>query len=113
MPGGLFGIQVLDKRGRALDIRKQHGDVFAFAFEGMAGAQDSFGEMGRRIGKRGAAFLASRRRRFAVRWRSSIAERADGREQSLSVAERADTQRLEIVVRQLPQQVGIDFVLDE
>ena len=41
----------------SLRSAKQHGDLFAFAFQGGAGGEDLVGEMGRRVGQRRRVWL--------------------------------------------------------
>jgi hypothetical protein len=54
---GGFRVKALDELGGILDIGKEHGDLFAFAFQARPGVEDFFGEIGRGIGQ------GSRRRR--------------------------------------------------
>lgn len=58
-------------------------------------------------------FVGSGGRAFAACCRIICAQRRDGCQQSLPIAERADTELLEIIVRQLTQQLRIDLVLGE
>jgi hypothetical protein len=45
-PAGLFGIKTLDQLGRALEVGKEHGDLFALAFQGAFGGEDLLSEIG-------------------------------------------------------------------
>jgi hypothetical protein len=40
----LFRIESLDQLGRVLEVREEHGDLLALAFEGGAGGEDLLGE---------------------------------------------------------------------
>jgi hypothetical protein len=53
---GLFGIAVGQEFHGALEVRKQHGDLFALTFEGTAGSENFLGKIRRRVGQR-RAFL--------------------------------------------------------
>ena len=49
----LFGIAVGEQFHRALEVRKQHRDLLAFAFQGTAGGQDLLREIGGGVGEGG------------------------------------------------------------
>jgi hypothetical protein len=50
---GGFGVEVADELRRALKIGKQHGHLFALAFQGAAGRQNLLREIGWGIGQWG------------------------------------------------------------
>ena len=66
---GRFRIQALDEPGRVLDVGKEDGDLFAFAFQGGAGGEDLVGEMGRRVGQRRGVWLTHPARCRCGGWR--------------------------------------------
>ena len=43
---GLLGIALGQQFHGAFEVRKQHGDLLAFAFQGTAGREDLLGEIG-------------------------------------------------------------------
>jgi hypothetical protein len=43
----LFGVSVGEQLHRPLQVGEEHGDVFAFAFEGGLGGENFLGEVGR------------------------------------------------------------------
>jgi hypothetical protein len=49
---GLFRIPIRQEFHRALEVGKQHGDLFALAFQGAAGQDDLLGEIGGRVDER-------------------------------------------------------------
>ena len=49
----LLGIAVGQQFHRALQVGKQHRDLFALAFQGTAGRQNLLGQIGGRVGQRG------------------------------------------------------------
>ena len=48
---GLFWVEVADQLRRALEVGKQHGDLFALAFQGAAGGENLLREIGRGVGE--------------------------------------------------------------
>ena len=49
---GLFRVEVADQLRRALEVGKEHRDLFAFPFQGAFGRQDLLGKIGGRVGER-------------------------------------------------------------
>ena len=54
---GRFRIKTFDELGRVLDVSKEDGDLFAFAFQGRAGGEDFVGQVGWRVGQRRCVWL--------------------------------------------------------
>ena len=50
---GIFRVEVFDQLGGVFDVGKQYGDLLPFAFEGTAGGQNLFGQVGWCVGMRG------------------------------------------------------------
>ena len=61
---GLFRITVGQQFHRALEVRKEHGDLLAFAFQGAAGGENLLGQIGWGVGE------GSRRGRWCHGWSS-------------------------------------------
>ncbi len=57
---GLLRIEVRDQLCRALEISKEHRDLFALAFQGSAGGEDFLGQVRWRIRQRGTGLDAGR-----------------------------------------------------
>ena len=100
---GVFRIGVLDQRERTLDVGEQHRHLLALALEGGARAQDALGQMSGRAGPEEGWELRSVAR----------AQTGDRGEQLLAVAERSDSELLQLVRRERAQDLGIDVVRRE
>jgi hypothetical protein len=98
----LFRIAIGEQLHRALQIREQHRDLLALAFEGGLGSEDLLGEVLGRVG------IRSRRRPD----RASAARSLDRLEKLLAMAER-DTQLLQIGIGEQAQGFEVDVVLGE
>jgi hypothetical protein len=48
-----FGIEVTDQLGIPFEVGKEHGDLFALAFQGTPGGQDFLRQIGGRVGEQG------------------------------------------------------------
>jgi replicative DNA helicase len=66
---GGFGVEALDKPGRVLEVGEEDGDLFALAFQGVAGGQNLVGEMGRGVGQRRGVWLTRPARCRGGGWR--------------------------------------------
>jgi hypothetical protein len=98
----LFRIAIREQFHRALQIREQHRDLLALAFEGGLGSEDLLGEVLGRVG------IRSRRRLD----RASAARSLNRLEKLLAMAER-DTQLLQIGIGEQAQGFEVDVVLGE
>jgi hypothetical protein len=52
-----FGIEATDEFCGVLEVGKEHGDLFALAFQSGAGGENLVGEMGRGVGQRRGVWL--------------------------------------------------------
>ena len=55
---GLLRVALGQEFQRTFEIRKQHGDLLALAFEGTARGENFFGQVGRRVGEWGTVLAA-------------------------------------------------------
>ena len=103
----LFRVSAFDDRERALDVGEQHRDVLALAGQLRTSVKDALGEMVRRVGVR----CRRARRRRPIRHRR--VEPGNRCQQLLAVAQRGDTELLEVVPRKRAKDFGVDVVRRE